>query len=241
MLVIKKIVPLLLLGQILCLLFPLNLPAEANLPANANTEKKNKYTDHSNGTVTDNSSGLMWQTAESIPKTWQQALTYAQTLELAGFDDWRLPTIKELATLIDTSRSRPTINTDFFPGCRSDAYWSATEYSQNPGFAWYVDFNDGLERNGGFKRRRYFIKLVRGGSPSPEKAETVPLAVEVEKHPEIKQKEKKNKRSSPRLRPETKEDKDRLEPYPIGLGGDGEIIRLEHFPMNPADGFKNDN
>ncbi len=221
----------LLLGQILCLLSPLNLLAESNLPASS--EEKKQYTDHSNGTVTDNNSGLMWQTAESIPQTWQQAIIYAQSLELGGFNDWRLPAIQELATLIDTSRSSPAINTDFFPGCRPGAYWSATEHSQNQGFAWYVDFNNGLEQNGGFKRRRYFIKVVRGESPSLQ-AQIKIQSLELKKSSEITQENKETQASIPRQAPETKKETIRLEPYPIGIGDDGGIIRLdsEEFENN---------
>ncbi|MEA3469367.1 MAG: DUF1566 domain-containing protein [Thermodesulfobacteriota bacterium] len=221
----KKIVSWLLLGQILSLLFPLNMQAETTLPAGS--EKKNQYTDHSNGTVTDNSSGLMWQSTESIPQTWQQAIIYAQSLELAGFNDWRLPNIKELASLIDSTRSNPAINTDFFPGCRPDAYWSSTQYAQKPGFAWYVDFKYGLEQNGGFKRRRYFIKVVRGESPSLQAQVETPSLL-AERPPENKQEMKKMKASIPRQRPETKKGTDILEPYPIGVGDDGELIRLEY-------------
>jgi len=225
MVVTRKIVSWLLLGQILYLLAPYILQAETNLPASSE-EHENQYTDHSNGTVTDNSSGLMWQTRESIPQTWQQAIMYAQSLELGGYNDWRLPTIVELASLIDTSRSNPAINTDFFPGCRSDAYWSATEYSQNQDFAWYVNFNNGLEQNGGFKRRRYFIKVVRGESPSLQ-AQIETTSLPVKKSSAITVVNKGMKDSIPKQDPETKKETILLEPYPLGVGDDGGIIRLE--------------
>ena len=59
------------------------------------------YTDNGDGTVSDLNTGLMWQKTPDFDnlKTWEEAGTYAENLELAGFDDWRLPTIKELYSI----------------------------------------------------------------------------------------------------------------------------------------------
>ncbi len=112
-------------------------------------------------TVTDKSTGLMWQTTEVRPLKWQQALSYCEDLQLAGFDDWRLPTIKELATLVEERLINPAMNTVFFPAARAAAYWTGTTFSGRPGFAWYIRFDNGLEYNGGYKERRYFVRAVR--------------------------------------------------------------------------------
>ena len=80
------------------------------------------YKDNTDGTVTDNVTGLMWQQDPGEKMTWQQAVENLDGFELAGYDDWRLPTIKELYSLImftgETGRSAqdsvPYIDTDFF-------------------------------------------------------------------------------------------------------------------------------
>ena len=55
------------------------------------------YTDIGDGTVIDTSTGLMWQqTGPSNIMTWEAALAYCEGLNLVGYTDWRLPTIKEL-------------------------------------------------------------------------------------------------------------------------------------------------
>ena len=68
------------------------------------------YTDNGDGTVTDTSTGLRWQQAGSN-KTWEQALAYCEGLDISGYTDWRLPTIKELRGLVDFSKHTPSINT----------------------------------------------------------------------------------------------------------------------------------
>jgi hypothetical protein len=70
---------------------------------------KNDFIDNGNYTVTDAATGLMWQKADSLEgMDWEDALKYAEDLELAGYDDWRLPNAKELQTLVDYTRSPQT-------------------------------------------------------------------------------------------------------------------------------------
>lgn len=69
----------------------------------------NHFIDHGDGTVTDQSSGLMWTRSDSGEgMNWKQALAYAENLTTAGYDDWRLPNAKELQYIVDYSRSPDT-------------------------------------------------------------------------------------------------------------------------------------
>ncbi len=80
------------------------------------------YTDNGDGTITDNVTGLIWQKDPGEKMTWAEAVEAAEDFELAGYDDWRLPTIKELYSLIlftgitgkDAESSEPYIDTDYF-------------------------------------------------------------------------------------------------------------------------------
>ncbi len=85
---------------------------------------QSSYQDNGDGTVTDLNTGLMWQQDPGDKMTYSQAVSGADSFELAGYDDWRLPTIKELYSLMDfrgtdpsngaTSGLTPYIDTDYF-------------------------------------------------------------------------------------------------------------------------------
>lgn len=115
-----------------------------------------------NGTVTDSSTGLVWQQAEPGEKTWNDALAYCEGLSLAGADDWRLPNIKELESLTDDTRFSPALDTTYFPGAVSASYWSSTTSAGSTNVAWYVDFIYGDGTNL-YKYYTYYVRCVRGG------------------------------------------------------------------------------
>jgi hypothetical protein len=70
---------------------------------------KNNFIDNGDGTITDLATGLMWQKNDSgVGLNWQEALAYAENLELAGYKDWRLPNAKELHSIVDYTRSPGT-------------------------------------------------------------------------------------------------------------------------------------
>jgi len=63
---------------------------------------QNNFTDNGDGTVTDQATDLMWiQDDSGEGMTWQEALEYAENKEFAGYNDWRLPNIKELESIVD--------------------------------------------------------------------------------------------------------------------------------------------
>ncbi len=80
---------------------------------------------------------------------------------LCGFTDWRMPTGEELRTIVDYSRSNPTIDTGYFPNTVSNWYWSASPDAPDARSAWVVDF--GYGDGAIFKSWDYAVRLVRGG------------------------------------------------------------------------------
>jgi len=71
----------------------------------------NDFSDNGDGTITDNATGLMWKQDDSGEgMLWENALSYAENYEYAGYSDWRLPNAKELQSIIDYTRSPATSN-----------------------------------------------------------------------------------------------------------------------------------
>lgn len=68
------------------------------------------YTSSEDGTVTDNVTGLTWTSSPGKKVSYQKALDISESLTIGGYTDWRLPTIKELYSLIDFSGVDPDVN-----------------------------------------------------------------------------------------------------------------------------------
>jgi len=123
------------------------------------------FQDNGDGTVTDNRTGLMWQKAEGPALlAWEDGFAYASALRLGGYDDWRVPNIKELRSLHNDYRVRPSIDTAYFPDTALAAYWSSTtQVGQNGVTAWTLDFTNGVVSYNP-KGDRLRLRAVRAGT-----------------------------------------------------------------------------
>ncbi len=71
----------------------------------------NSFSDNGDGTISDANTNLMWmQDDNGSPVDWENAISYAENLSFGGYDDWRLPNIKELQSILDYSRSPYSTN-----------------------------------------------------------------------------------------------------------------------------------
>ena len=112
-------------------------------------------------TWTDSETGLEWQAENIGEMTWDDAVKYAKKLTLNGKSDWRLPTRKELFSLVDGEKYNPCCKTDKL-NCVSSYYWSSTTYAFNTSSAWLVNFSYGSVSNGN-KSVNVYVRCVRGG------------------------------------------------------------------------------
>lgn len=150
--------------------------------------------DNGDGTVSDLQTGLMWVKTPDLKqkRTFAEAMAGAAACRVGGHDDWRMPTIKELYSLIlfsgvdvapdSRSGARPFLDTKYFDFAYGDVasgeriidaqYWSSTEYvgrtMRNNPTVFGVNFADG--RIKGYPRdmgprgepARHFVRYVRG-------------------------------------------------------------------------------
>ena len=103
----------------------------------------NNFVDNGDGTVSDIATGLMWQKADDGKgRDWQEALSYAEHLQLAGYHDWRLPDQKELHSIVDYDFI-PAINPVFHMQDPKGWFWTSTPFIDFPGQAVYIAFGKG--------------------------------------------------------------------------------------------------
>jgi formylglycine-generating enzyme required for sulfatase activity len=104
--------------------------------------------------------GLEWQFEAQGPMTWHEAKAYAASLSLDAKTGWRLPTLKELETLLDRAKYRPSMRMEI-PFADTRPYWSSTTFGADGDTAWIVMF-DGAYMLSYYKRNAHHIRCVRG-------------------------------------------------------------------------------
>ncbi len=112
----------------------------------------------------DPKTGFEWQWESPGEMTWYQAQEYAASLTLDNKNDWRIPALKELESLLDRTRARP----EGRPPMREEvpfrdelSYWSSTTFKNQTKNAWIVMF-DGAYVLSYYKRNLYHVRCVRG-------------------------------------------------------------------------------
>ena len=117
----------------------------------------------SNGVVTDQRTGLVWQQQDDGQKRdWGEAIAYCEGLSLANQSDWRLPNIKELESITDDGRVMMAID-PIFTGTKYSEYWSSTTYAYNSNNAWAVYAGSGEVNSHNYKSFYQYVRCVRDG------------------------------------------------------------------------------
>jgi len=115
--------------------------------------------------VIDRATGLMWQQAgSSDAMTWENAQNYVKQLNrdrYARFADWRLPTIEELASLLEPTKKNGDLYIDPVFDARQRRCWSADKVASDASrLAWYVYFGGGLV-SGAYVGSDVWVRVVR--------------------------------------------------------------------------------
>lgn len=144
----------------------------------------NRFVDNGNGTMTDRLTRLVWErkddngglhdkdntyTWDDANTTWIMAVNAEGGVGYAGRDDWRVPTLAELQSILaepNLCSVSPCVDPVFNNGngnfTASSYYWSSTELGDDPLGVWVVGFSYGLV-GAAYKTGEYHARAVRGG------------------------------------------------------------------------------
>ena len=151
------------------------LAAQQCYPEVGTTDDTERFVTNVDGTVSDIKTGLMWQRCnygqvyngqtnscdgETQPLNWQASLKGAFNDTTAGYNDWQVPNIKELASIVDHRCVEPSIDESVFLATKSQNYWSNTSGINNMSSAWVYQFASGLNSLHA-KTSNVYLRLVR--------------------------------------------------------------------------------
>jgi len=107
---------------------------------------------------------LIWQDSDDakvVQKDWKAAKEYCEALVLGSKDDWRLPNIKELQSIVDINEYKPAIKKEFKNVAIKGYYWSSTVDISTDGYAWSIAFNYGNTTKDSILNE-FYVRCVRG-------------------------------------------------------------------------------
>lgn len=117
--------------------------------------------------MADQVTGLTWSTETLAVRDWAGANVAGAGYSRCGIDaGWRLPTRRELLSIVDHGAAGPAIDGGAFPATASAAYWSADAYAPDPAQAWAVDFSDGDTLHAA-QAEPHLVRLVASSANQP--------------------------------------------------------------------------
>ncbi|PAT35892.1 DUF1566 domain-containing protein [Vandammella animalimorsus] len=146
-------------------------PALATCPINGKPGQFEVVPESHGAEVRDTATGLVWRRC-SEGQSWSgtscvgtfSRMTYDEAMAHAeGQPDGRLPSLKELQTLVNRDCTNPAIDTDTFPNTPGTWYWTRTPYAGSSADAWIVGFSEGGFADYYYQNFRGAVRLVRTG------------------------------------------------------------------------------
>ncbi|MBP9890091.1 MAG: DUF1566 domain-containing protein, partial [Leptospiraceae bacterium] len=127
------------------------------------------YTDNGDGTILDNATGITWQkcsrgqnndstcSGTATTTDWSTASSYCNSLSLTG-KTWTLPSLFELATIIDFGGTPKTISSVFFPSTINSFYWTSISSASDTLSAYNFSFGSGILQSSLKSSSGYYVR-----------------------------------------------------------------------------------
>jgi hypothetical protein len=149
------------------------------------------YVDNGDGTITDTTTGLVWEKLSDDTSihdkdntyTWANAFAYKIAIlnqeRFAGHDDWRVPNVTELQSLVNYGAVGPAVDAAFNTNCvqwctvlncsctlggNTSYFWSSTVFQPYPNYAMAIFFYTGVVDRTTAPTQSFHVRAVRGGA-----------------------------------------------------------------------------
>ena len=108
--------------------------------------------------VKDPKTNLIWEDTQHTTEdkvTYKEAKAYCDALKQGSFENWRIPTLPELLSIVDYTRYDPAILKEFKHVDEDTLYWSSSPYAAHADSFWGVKFEDGATEDASQTYNRY--------------------------------------------------------------------------------------
>ncbi|WP_447986413.1 Lcl C-terminal domain-containing protein [Nitrospira sp. Nam74] len=147
---------------------PASFPSQGDPAVSSGSQR---FVAASDGTVVkDLQTGFTWEQSPDFSySVWTEAIAHCKAKTVGGHTGWRLPSIKELSTLIDSSQKDPALPSGHpFGNNKSSIFWSSTPSETDDMVAWHVSFFTGeAVTDQKSQTRRAWCMLAEKATPRP--------------------------------------------------------------------------
>ena len=118
-----------------------------------------------NDTLIESKYHLQWQDTTAKRALWQEAVDICENSDFGGYNDWRLPNIQELRTIVDRYKQGLSIVEDFtnldnLPDVEFK-HWSSTTKVTNKANAYHINFMNGTVSDSVKYTNNHYVRCVR--------------------------------------------------------------------------------
>lgn len=132
------------------------------------------FIDNLDGTISDSISGLMWQKNDVGDISIENAIIFCDSLGLANYSDWRLPTALESMSILNLQNVNPALDTKYFTKSSAEYWWTSQTLAGDKSRVWVTNAGGGIgphpktESKSAGGSKNYHCRAVRNINPNIE-------------------------------------------------------------------------